>query len=576
MQPAERNYNVHNKELLPGRLSAGPDGLSRRPDHEPPQGAQDNAATTVLTEDRVAKWGVVVRLESCGRSVVVERVAAAQMILADSNILRDIRDAIPDDGRLVPLLGLMQAPALVKSRLRDFTVEDGLIRFRGLIYVPDDAEIKRKILQLYHDSIPAGHPGRVNTLVLVAWNYYWPCMSEFVHRYVDGCEMCQRIKLRQQKPYGPLQPLEVPDGPWQHVSTDYIGPLPTSRGYDMIQVVCDKATKHAHFLGAHVMDDAAAMCNGFMERVWCLHGTPKKVISDRGPQFVAHYVKRMWERLGIKPALSMAHHPQSDGQTERLNQELEVYLRAFIDYYQDNWMDWLPFAEFAYNNQVSAATGMLPFYVEYAYNPTFSVDPVNLQVVPKADEWLDRIREVQEELKGLLELAVARMKRFHDAWVDKSPDYVVGDRVFLERADLRLDRPNHKLDFKRFGPFPISQKISDMAYQLALPDGWAIHDVFHVSCLVPAHEDTILGQQQEPPPPVHMETGDEVEIERILRERRTRGGVSEFLVRWKGYDKSEDKWMKEYDMTHALEAIQEFRANEKARGKSRRGKKKRS
>ena len=116
-----------------------------------------------------------------------------------------------------------------------------------------------------------------------------------------------------------------------------------------------------------------------------MHRMLKKVVSDRGPQFVARYVRRMWEHLGIKQALSTAHHPQTDGQTERANQELEVYLKAFVDYYQDDWAEWLPFAEFAYNNHVNASIGMLPFYAKYAYNPTFSIDPVNSQLVPKAD-----------------------------------------------------------------------------------------------------------------------------------------------------------------------------------------------
>lgn len=407
-------------------------------------------------------------------------------------------------------------------------------------------------------------------MALVARNYYWPRMSEFVNRYVDGCETCQRTKPRRRKPHGPLQPLEIPDGPWQHISTDFVGPLPPCRGYDMVQVVCDKSTKRAHFIPARQADSAVEACDRYIERVWCLHGTPKKIVSDRDPKFIAAYTRRLWERMGIKRALSTAHNPETDGQTERANQELEIYLRAYVDYYQDDWVDWLPFAEFSYNNRVNSSIGMSPFYAEYGHNPSFSIDPVNSQSVPKADERLDRIREVQEELKALLELAAERMKRFHDAWVDESPDFVGGDRVFLERTDLRSTRPSHKLDFRRFGPFRISQKLSDTAYRLELPDGWSIHDVFHVSCLIPMNEDTIVGRRQEPPPPIIVEGSEEVEIERILKERRSRGGVAEFLVRWKGYDESEDEWIKEYDMGHVCEAIEEFRANEAARGKNKR------
>lgn len=177
------------------------------------------------------------------------------------------------------------------------------------MYIPDNDEVKRLILRLYHDSILAGHPSQVNTVALVARNYYWPCMSEYVKCYVEGCEMCQCIKPQWWHPHGPLQLLMIPDGLWQHVLMDYIGPLPMLRGHDAIQVICDKSTKRAHFLGVHLTDDAVAMCNTFMEWVWCLHGMPKKVVSDQGPHFIVQYMKQMWERLGIKQALSTAHHP---------------------------------------------------------------------------------------------------------------------------------------------------------------------------------------------------------------------------------------------------------------------------
>lgn len=164
----------------PGCLSAGPDRLSHHPDHEVPQVGQDNVGQTLLGNEQVAKRAVVVTVGMCEDSKVTRRVAAMQKIVANGNILECIRVAAPKDPKLTPLWNLQDAPALIKSRLREFTVDGGLVRFCGLIYVPDDNEVKRMILQLYHDSIPAGHPGQANTLVLVARNYYWPRMSEFV------------------------------------------------------------------------------------------------------------------------------------------------------------------------------------------------------------------------------------------------------------------------------------------------------------------------------------------------------------------------------------------------------------
>lgn len=637
MQPAERNYDVHDKELLavvraletwrpylegnphcidifsdhrnleffmtardlnrrqarwsiflnrfvfkihhrPGRLSAGPDELSRRADHALAGDDRDNREQQLLSPDRVgegmgtsgrkAKRGVVVDPGYCGLSEVVAKLA--QVVHADDDILKRIREVARHDPKLTALWELDKAPGVVRSRLKDFVVDDGLVRFRGLVYVPDDPEVKRWILQLYHDSIPAGHPGVSNTLEMVSRNYYWPRMSDFVRRYVEGCETCQRTKPRRRKPIGKLQPLEIPTGPWQHVSTDYIGPLPASGGYDAIQVVCDKHTKRAHFLAARTTDGAVEMCDSFLRRVWPLHGTPKKVVSDMGPQFIAKFTAQMWKRLGIKKALSTAHHPQTDGQTERVNQELEIYLRAYVDYYQDDWVEWLPFAEFAYNNRFHSSIGMSPFYAEYGYNPTFSIDPVNSQSVPMADERLDRIHQVQESLQAVLVLAAERMKKFHDVWVDETPDYSIGDEVFLERADLRSTRPCEKLDFRRFGPFKVSQKISDTAYRLDLPDGWNIHNVFHVSCLIPVRVDTIAGRRQEPPPPVIVKGEEQQEIERLLKVRRTAGGVKEFLVKWLGFGESHNEWIPEYDLDNAKEEIERFWREEEAKGRVRR------
>lgn len=140
-------------------------------------------------------------------------VAAVQAVLADGTILERVQAAMPGDPKLMQVWGLDGAPALVKAQLWDFMVDGSLVHFWGLVHVPDDKEVKHLILKLYHDSILAGHLGCMNMLALVARNHYWPCMSEFVHRYVDGCKTCQRIKPWHQKPFGPLQLLEVLDGP---------------------------------------------------------------------------------------------------------------------------------------------------------------------------------------------------------------------------------------------------------------------------------------------------------------------------------------------------------------------------
>lgn len=303
--------------------------------------------------------------------------------------------------------------------------------------------------------------------------------------------------------------------------------------------------------------------DSFITKLWPLHGTPKKLVLDMGPQFIAKYTEQMWKRLGIKKATSSAHHPQTDSQTEQVNQELEIYLCAYVDYYQDDLVEWLPFTEFSYNNHFHLVIGMSPFFAEYGYNPTFSIDPVNSQSVPKADGRLDRIHKAQESLQTMLVLTAERMKRFHDVWVDKTPEYKMEDAVYLECTDLQSTCPSEKLDYHHFGPFKVSQKISDTAYRLALLDGWSIHNVFHVSCLIPVHLDTIPRQHQEPPPPVVIKGEEQQEIEWLLKMRRTAGGVREFLMKWLGFGESDNEWVPEYDLDNVREEVECFLKEER-------------
>ena len=137
---------------------------------------------------------------------------------------------------------------------------------------------------------------------------------------------------------------------------DFIIELPDSEGHYVVMVVVDSITKRAHFIPTFTTITAAGTARLFIQHVWKHHGLPRKVVSDCGPQFVAEFTRELYRRLGIKLAATTAYHPQGDGQTERINQELEQYLRLFVNQWQDDWTDLLPLAEFQYNNHVHASS----------------------------------------------------------------------------------------------------------------------------------------------------------------------------------------------------------------------------
>jgi len=160
-------------------------------------------------------------------------------------------------------------------------------------------------------------------------------------------------------------PNSIPEKPWTHISADFITKLPLAQRYDSILVVVDRLTKMVHFIPTTEKTSTEGLARLLGDNVWKLHGLPKSIISDRGPQFAAGLMRKLNEMLGIKSKLSTVFHPQTDRQTERVNQELEQYLRIFINHRQEQWPEWLGTAEFAYKNKAHSSTRTSPFKANY-------------------------------------------------------------------------------------------------------------------------------------------------------------------------------------------------------------------
>ena len=160
-------------------------------------------------------------------------------------------------------------------------------------------------------------------------------MSREVKQYVEGCNACQRNKNHTPAPASKLMPNSIPEKPWSHISADFIMNLPLAQGYDSILVVVDRLTKMAHFIPTAKKMTAGELAGLFRDNVWKLHSLPESIISDRGLKFIAGVMRELNSMLGINNKLLMAFHLQMDGQTERMNQELEQYLRMFIDHCQE-------------------------------------------------------------------------------------------------------------------------------------------------------------------------------------------------------------------------------------------------
>jgi len=197
-------------------------------------------------------------------------------------------------------------------------------------------------------------------------------MSRYIGQYVSTCDLCLRTKPWWYSPIGELQPLSVPDARWDTLSVDFVVKLPESSGHDAVMTVVDAVSKRVHFIPIHMTVTAEGAARLFLHYVWKLHGLPKRVVSDRGPQFVALFTKELYRLLGIRLSSSTAWYLQMDGQTERINQELDQFLCLFVNERQDDWYDLLPIAEFQHNNHVHSATQQPPFLLDTGQIPAWA------------------------------------------------------------------------------------------------------------------------------------------------------------------------------------------------------------
>jgi len=270
------------------------------------------------------------------------------------------------------------------------------------VYVPKDEKLRTKIIRLYHNMPIGGHGGQWKIVELVTQNFWWSGIMKEVKRYVEECNACQCNKNHMEQPASKLMPNLIPEKSWTHISADFITKLPLAQGYDSILVVVDRLTKMVHFIPTIEKTSAEGLARLFRDNMWKLHGLPKSIISDRGPQFAAGLMWELNEILGIKSKLSTVFHPQTDGQTERVNQELEQYLRIFINHRQEQWPEWLGMAEFVYNNKAHSSTRTLPFKANYGQDPRMRFEGRKKGKYAGAKKFIEKMKEIQEEAKAAL------------------------------------------------------------------------------------------------------------------------------------------------------------------------------
>jgi hypothetical protein len=383
-------------------------------------------------------------------------------------------------------LYLQQEPTGEKYEGYQMT-EGGLLTYRDRLYIPNCDDLKRFIMDELHKRPYTGHPGYQKMITATRKQFYWPGLKKDVAKYLAQCIECQQVKAEHRHPAGLLHPLPIPEWKWETISMDFITGLPTStKQNDAIMVVVDKLSKSAHFIPVKSTCKAIDIAQVFMKEVFRLHGMPREIISDRDTKFTSKFWKSLMAGLETKLLFSTAYHPQTDGQTERVNQILEDMLRMHVMHQPRKWEDYLPLVEFAYNNGYQASLKMSPFEVLYGRQcntPVSWSNPVNrISIGP------DMLKEMEQQvtqIKQNLKVAQNRQKSYADQ--KRTPrEFKMGDHVYLRikprRSSLKMGACA-KLAPRYCGPFEVLDRVGPVAYRLALPPTVKAHNVFHVSLL---------------------------------------------------------------------------------------------
>ena len=498
--------------------------------------------------------------ENIVADVLSRKSTLASITLLQSSIIPLVREASQDDPFFKLITTTLTLSSKTEKQLRvvdGFTLVEGLLYYKERLYIPPKPEIKLQILAEAHDIPIAAHPGYIKTYNMLRTSFWWKGLKRDVLSYVTKCLSCQRIKAERIKYPGKLQPNEVPLMKWENISMDFITGLPMSRGFDAIFVVVDMLTKMCHLFPVHKKSSAKDIAHVFMRGVFLYHGLPRRIISDRDSKFTSNFWRAIFEATGTQLSFSTAYHPQTDGQTERVNQIIEDMLRAYCMREPIKWTRYLYLVEFAYNASFQRSIGMSPFkalYGQECLTPLKWTDPMIR--VQASKEMLDEMQQQTDLIRFEIKAAQDRQKAYADTH-RSDREFEEGDMVFLrvkpKHSSLSLGKFK-KLSARYCGPYVITKRINEQAYELLLPPHILVHNVFHVSLLKKYVPDDrhILGDEQ---PLVSKDGTLDITPERILqsRERILRNRTQrEYLIKWNGYPEEDASWEREDHLTSSF------------------------
>uniref|UniRef100_A0AAQ5X1C9 Integrase catalytic domain-containing protein n=1 Tax=Amphiprion ocellaris TaxID=80972 RepID=A0AAQ5X1C9_AMPOC len=285
-------------------------------------------------------------------------------------------------------------------------------------------------------------------------------MESDAKEFVAACTICARNKTSNQASPGLLQPLPVPRRPWSHIAVDFVTGLPVSQGNSVILTIVDRFSKAAHFVPLPKLPTAKETAEALVLNVFRLHGIPLDIVSDRGPQFTSEVWKAFCNALGATVSLTSGFHPQSNGQTERTNQSLEVFLRCMVSENPTSWCERLPWVEYAHNSLSNSSSGLSPFQCSLGYQPPLFPSQEQEINISSVHSLIRRMQGTWRRARRALLRSVQRMENRANRHRRPAPVYRPGQKVWLRAEDIPLRVESKKLAPRFIGPFEVDHMVN--------------------------------------------------------------------------------------------------------------------
>lgn len=571
--PAEKNYPVHEQELLaivdtlkawrmellgvPFQILSDHDTLTRfmtQRNFSKRQArwletlSEFDFTITHIPGEKNAAADAMSRFSFPSFDEPVLMVAGVSTVGVSSGIVQRIKGGYSADPFCV------QALKNVRS-VPGWELKEGLLSFEGRIVIPADVSIREALLADAHDSL--GHLGARKTLAALSEAYYWEKMASSVQQYVSSCDECQRNKSRTTPRAGELHALPVPSRPLSDVALDFVGPLPTSEGFDTLLTITDRLSGYVRLVPSKSKDGAKEVSERFFEGWGRLFGNPERLVSDRDVRFTNHFWRALHRRLGVKLQMSTAFHPQTDGRSEKTNKTAVQVLRGLVSRSQTDWVSHLGATEYALNAMVNSATGQSAFDLVLGFTPSLSPRVGTPVDVPAVEELLAAREAKLSAARDAMAAAKVRGAEQSNKKRGEEPDWKVGDLVMIDTKDRRArlkeghggtgvrTRRSAKLLARWDGPYPITEVFPEQSqYKLKLSANDKSHNMFHVEKLkayVPNPSADFPSREPPRPDPILVADEEEFFVEAILDEKGV-GRNRRFLVHWRGYPHSDDSF----------------------------------